>query len=186
MNRPNEALQEEKRAVELDPFARSWGLGKCYLQLRQFDAAISEFRMQSAARPDDPHVHGGLELAYRLKGMAKESQQEFEKKLQLEHNVEGAAAARRIYARGGPKAIAQWEASIAKARSRHEYISPFDIALTVADTYDKDETLQYLEAAYREHSPSLIGIQNEPVLDFLHDDPRYRALVTRLGLPPAP
>ena len=185
LNRPDEALQEEKRAVELAPFARSWGLGKCYLQMRQFDAAISEFRMQSVARPADASVHGGLAMAYRLKGMAKESQQEFEKKLELDHNPEGLAAARRIYAKGGPKAIAQWEASVAKARAREGYISPFDIALTVAGTYDKEETLKYLEAAYREHSTSLIGIQNEPVLDFLHDDPRYRALVTKLGLQPA-
>ena len=185
LNRPDEALQEEKRSVELAPFARSWGLGKCYLQMRQFDAAISEFRMQSVARPIDPRVHGGLAMAYRLKGMAKESQQEFEKRLELDHNPEGAAAARRIYAKGGQKAIAQWEASVAKARAREGYVSPFDIALTVAGTYDKEETLKYLEAAYREHSTSLIGIQNEPVLDFLHDDPRYRALVIKLGLSPA-
>jgi TolB-like protein/DNA-binding winged helix-turn-helix (wHTH) protein len=185
LNRPDEALQEEKRAVELDPFARSWGLAKCYIQMRRFDAAIGELRMQSVARPDDSHVHAFLALAYGLKGMAKESQQEFEKKFQLDHNPEGAAAARRIYAKGGQKAVAQWLANVAKGRSHEGYISPVDIALTVAGTRDKEETLKYLEAAYREHSPSLIGIQNEPVLDFLHDDPRYRALVTKLGLPPS-
>ena len=185
LNRLDEALQEEKRAVELAPFVRSWGLGKCYLQMRQYDAAISEFLMQSVARPADASVHGGLVVAYRLKGMAKESQQEFEKKLELEQNPEGLATARRIYAKGGPKAIAQWEASVAKARSREGYISPLDLAQTVAGTYDKEETLKYLDAAYREHTPFLIIIQNEPVLDFLHDDPRYRALVGKLGLQPA-
>ena len=185
LDRPDEALQEEKRAVELDPFARSWGLGRCYIQLRQFDAAIGELRMQSVARPDSAAVHQFLALAYRLKGMGKEAQQEFEKKLELEHNPEGAAAARRIYAKGGQKAIAQWEASVAKARSRQGYISPWDIAQTVAGTQDKEETLKYLEASYREHSPFLITVQNEPVFDFLHNDPRYRALVTKLGLQPA-
>ena len=130
-------------------------------------------------------MHQFLTLAYRFKGMAKESQQEFEKKLELDHNPERAAAARRIYSKGGSKAIAQWEASVAKARAREGYISPFDIALTVAGTHDKEETLKYLEAAYREHTPFLITIQNEPVLDFLHNDSRYRALVTKLGLQPA-
>ena len=52
-------------------------------------------------------------------------------------------------------------------------------------TGEKEETLKYLEAAYREHTPFLITIQNEPVFDFLHIDPRYRALVTKLGLQPA-
>jgi TolB-like protein/DNA-binding winged helix-turn-helix (wHTH) protein/Flp pilus assembly protein TadD len=182
LNRPDEALQEEKRAVELDPFARPGGLGHCYIQMRQFDAAISEFRMQFLALPNDPYVHSGLSLAYRLKGMAKESQQEFEKRLQLEHNPEGAAAARRIYARGGPKAVAQWEAGDAKALSRERYVSPWEIAEAVADTHDKEETLKYLEAAYHERSPSLVSIQNEPVFDFLHSDPRYHALVKKIGL----
>jgi TolB-like protein/DNA-binding winged helix-turn-helix (wHTH) protein len=186
LNRPDEALQEEKRAVELDPFARSWGLAKCYIQMRQFDAAIGELRMQSLARPDDSVVHAFLALAYRLKGMAKESQQEFEKKLQLQHNPEGAAAARRIYAKGGPKAIAQWEASVLIARAREGYVSPWNLAQTIAGNHDREQTLSYLEAAYREHSPSLISIQTEPIFDFLHDDPRYRALVTKLGLPHAP
>jgi TolB-like protein/DNA-binding winged helix-turn-helix (wHTH) protein/Tfp pilus assembly protein PilF len=185
LNRPAEALQEEKLAVELDPFARSWGLGYCYIQLRQFDAAISEFRMQSVARPDDAPVHQGLVLAYRLKGMAKESEQELEKQFELEHNAEGEAAARRAYAKGGEKAVAQWQATVTRTRSREEYVSPWDIAQNVANTRDKDETLQYLEASYREHAPALISIQAEPIFDFLHDDPRYRALVTKLKLTPA-
>jgi hypothetical protein len=52
-------------------------------------------------------------------------------------------------------------------------------------TSDKDETLKYLEAAYREHNPSLINLQYEAIVDFLHDDPRYQALVKKLALPAA-
>ena len=141
--------------------------------------------MQSAARPGDSSAHEGLALAYRLKGMAKESQQELEKRFELQHNQEGLAAARRAYAQGGSKAVAQWIATAVEAIAHEEYVSPWDIAQNVAYTRDKDKTLKYLEAAYREHSPGLIGIQNEPVFDFLHDDPRYRTLVTKLGLPPS-
>src|SRR5580700_11360547 len=186
LNRPDEALQEEKRATELDPFARPWGLGKCYIQLRQFDAAISELRMQSVARPNATFVLHLLALAYQLKGMAKESEQELERQFELDHNAEALAAARRAYAKGGQKAVAQWEATVTKARSRKEYVSPWEIAQDVALTRDKEETLKYLEAAYREHSSRLINIQNEPVFDFLHSDQRYQSLVKKIGLPPAP
>jgi TolB-like protein/DNA-binding winged helix-turn-helix (wHTH) protein len=182
LNRPDEALQEEKRATELDPFARPWGLGKCYIQLRQFDAAISELRMQSVARPNATFVHHLLALAYQLKGMAKESEQELERQFELDHNAEALAAARRAYAKGGQKAVAQWEATVTKARSRKEYVSPWEIAQDVALTRDKEETLKYLEAAYREHSSRLINIQNEPIFDFLHSDQRYQSLVKKLGL----
>jgi hypothetical protein len=57
--------------------------------------------------------------------------------------------------------------------------------MIVAFTGDKDETMKYLEASYRMHDPDLIFIQNEPLFDFLHSDPRYRALVKKIGLPPA-
>ena len=80
----DEAAQEEKRAVELDPFARAWSLGNFYLGERQFDSAINELQAQSRFRPDDSGVHENLSTAYWLKGMYKESEQESEKLLRLE------------------------------------------------------------------------------------------------------
>jgi TolB-like protein len=44
LNRDDEALQEQKRATEMDPFARPWALGAAYIHLRQYDAAINELR----------------------------------------------------------------------------------------------------------------------------------------------
>ena len=49
----------------------------------------------------------------------------------------------------------------------------------------KDETLQQLKDAYREHAVDLVFLQSEPVFDFLHSDERYRALVKKIGLTPA-
>ena len=46
--------------------------------------------------------------------------------------------------------------------------------------------MKYLELSYRNHDPDLIFIQNEPLFDFLHPDPRYQTLVKKIGLPPAP
>jgi len=45
------------------------------------------------------------------------------------------------------------------------------------------ETLKLLEAAYHEHSPGLIFLQNEPLFDFLHSNARYQSLAQKL--PPA-
>jgi TolB-like protein/DNA-binding winged helix-turn-helix (wHTH) protein len=185
MNRPVEALQEEKWAVELDPYVRAWGLGYCYIQLRHFDAAINELQVQSHARPNDDLVHFYLWEAYWFKGMWKESQQELEKGLELSHQSEAAAAAHRAFEQGGEKAAEQWVVNDIKARARKDYVSFLDQALRIAFTGDKDETLKYLEAAYREHSALLVDLQTEPIFDFLHSDPRYREMVKKVGLPPA-
>jgi len=49
----------------------------------------------------------------------------------------------------------------------------------------KEEALDALEDAFRERDPWMVFLQKEPVFDFLHSDERYRALVRKMGLPPA-
>jgi TolB-like protein/DNA-binding winged helix-turn-helix (wHTH) protein len=186
IGRQDEAAQEEKRAVELDPFARAWGLGNFYLGERQFDSAINELQMQSRVRPGDFGVHEILSSAYWLKGMYKESEQELEKLLQLGGRSDSVIALRKAWERGGEKAVAQWEVEDIKARARKQYVSPYFLAQSVSNTGDKDETVKYLNLAFGQHDPNLINIQNDSAFDFIHSDPRYQALVGKIGLQLAP
>ncbi len=182
MNRQDEAAQEIKRAVELDPFARAWGLGLFYMDERQFDAAINELQVQSRVRPDDWGVHENLSMVYWLKGMYKESQQELEKLLRIGGRPDAAAAAHQAWERGGERAVERWGAEDIKARARKHHVSPYEIARVIAYTGDSDEALKYLGDAFRPRDPSLINIQNEPVFAFFHSDPRYESLVKKIGL----
>jgi TolB-like protein/DNA-binding winged helix-turn-helix (wHTH) protein len=186
MNRLGDAEAEAKRAVELDPFARSWGLGAFYTKTRQYDAALNELRTKHAARPTDDHVVMLLSKVYWLKGMYKESQQALEEGLQLKHNQEALAASHKAWVHGGEKAVEQEGLESIQASARKSYVSEFDLATTTAYTSDKNPTLKHLEAAYRDHDPGMIEIEYEPLFDFLHSDPRYQALVKKVGLPSAP
>lgn len=183
MNRKDEALQEQKRATDLDPFVRSWGLGHAYLQLRQFDAAISELRMRADAMPTEPTIRLSLSAAYWYKGMWNDSERELEKALQLFGHSEDATAARRAFERGGEKGVEEWGVEDALARARKCYVSPFEIAHRYAFLGDRANTLKFLEQSYRERCPWLILLQTEPVFDFVHSDPRYQALIRKIGLP---
>jgi TolB-like protein/DNA-binding winged helix-turn-helix (wHTH) protein len=183
MNRPDEATVEEKRSVELDQFARASGLGDFYLALRKYDAAIDELRLQSQVRQGDPWVHWSLADAYWLKGMYEHSEPEFEKAYELQGLPKKAAALHKVWLKGGEKAVAQWTLNDLKARARKEYVLSWDLANAQAYTGDKDETLKYLEAAYREHAPNLITLRYEAIFAFLHDDPRYLALARKVGAP---
>ena len=67
-----------------------------------------------------------------------------------------------------------------------EILSPaVNFAGTYAQLGRKEETIRYLEESYRERSPDLVFLQKEPNSDFVHSDPRYRATVKKMGLPPA-
>ncbi|MGA7927608.1 MAG: winged helix-turn-helix domain-containing protein [Candidatus Sulfotelmatobacter sp.] len=186
MGRHDEAAQEIKRAVELDPFARAWALGAFYLGERQFDSAINELQMQSRFRPGDWGVHGGLSSAYALKGMHKEAEQELETLLQLQGRSDAVIAVHKAWERGGAKAVGQWGVEDIKARARKQYVSAYDLAQAVSYTGDTEEALKYLNEAFGKHDPSLINIQSEPIFDFIHSDPRYQALVRKIGLQLAP
>jgi tetratricopeptide (TPR) repeat protein len=185
MNRPEESLEEQKRATEIDPFERPWALGRAYYKVRQYDAAIDEFRMRAQAASAALWVHAFLSKAYGFKGMEKESEQELEEDTRINRGDKAAGEIRRTYQRGGRRAVLQLHLNDLKARSRQEYVSTWDLAEAYAALGMKDETLQQLEDAYRGHSEALVLVQAEPDFDFLHSDERYRALVRKIGLVPA-
>ena len=66
-----------------------------------------------------------------------------------------------------------------------QYVSPCEIADAYAELGWKEETIHYLEESYRQRAPRLVFLQSDPSFDFLHSDPRYRAIVNKMGLPPA-
>jgi TolB-like protein/DNA-binding winged helix-turn-helix (wHTH) protein len=181
-----EAEVEARRSAELDPFAHDWELGVFYTNIRQYDAALKELTMRSVAVPNDSDIASNLAKLYWLKGMYKESQSEYEHTLDLQHDFATKAAAHHAWITGGEPAVERWGANNIKALARQQYIDGEFVAVVIAFTGDKDETMKYLEASYRMHDPDLIFIQNEPLFDFLHSNPRYQALVKKMGLPPAP
>jgi TolB-like protein/DNA-binding winged helix-turn-helix (wHTH) protein len=185
LNRDDEALQEQKRATEIDPFARPWALGGAYIHLRQYDAAINELGARAEIQPQDPSVQFFLSEAYRFKGMKNEAALHAEQSFLASGDKKSAAAVRRAFERGGVPAIDQWLLRQDLDQARKKYVSPFALAYDYARLERKEDALGALEDSYRERSPRLLFIQKEPVFDFLHSEPRYRDIVKKMGLPPA-
>ncbi len=115
----------------------------------------------------------------------KESFQEDETSLKLRGDRKSALALHQAYQRGGYRATLQWQLDDLQNRSRVGDASPLHFVAVYARLKRKDETLGYLERAYQEREPWLAHIQNLPYLDFLHSDPRYQAIVRKMGLPAA-
>lgn len=186
LNRTDEALQEQKKAMELDPFARPWALAYALMRAHQFDAALNEARLRSRAQPDNAALHEALGYAYWLKGMEKEAAQEWETSRQLAGGKGSARALHQAFERGGLRAVFELQLSQLRKKAARKYVSPLELASIYACLKRKDEALHYLEEAHQEHAPWLVRIQSDPSFDFLHADPRYQAIVKKMGLPPIP
>jgi TolB-like protein/DNA-binding winged helix-turn-helix (wHTH) protein len=185
LNHRDEALQEQRKAMELDPLTSPDGPGWTLIHARQFDAALSEARIRVEAQPNNADVHALLSVAYLFKGMEKESEQESERSLQIMGENELAAQEQRAFHRGGFHATLEWNLSVYQQRAAKRYVSPIIFAWAYAQLRRKEETLRYLEQAYEERAPNMVWVQGFPDFDFVHPEPRYRAIIKKMGLPPA-
>ena len=62
-------------------------------------------------------------------------------------------------------------------------ISSYALAQTNAELGNKQEALQYLKLAYDKHEEPVVGFEQDPMLNNLHDEPAYKELEARLGIP---
>jgi TolB-like protein/DNA-binding winged helix-turn-helix (wHTH) protein/Tfp pilus assembly protein PilF len=186
LNRPEDALKEQKLASTMDPFARPWALGYVLLRLHRYDEAIKELQQRKRDLPQDPIVRYVLADAYRDSGMHDEAAKEIEEVVQQGGDKEFANQFRRAFDKGGDRAVAEWRI---RRRSdpeiRKRYLSPLEMAHWQARAGHREAAIKSLEMAYAERVPFLVFVQTEPDFDSLHGDPRYRAIVQKIGLPPA-
>ena len=67
--------------------------------------------------------------------------------------------------------------------SQQKYVASHDIAAIYAGLGDPSKAISWLNKAYDERSYAVLLIEVEPEFDALHSDPRFQALVQRIGPP---
>ncbi len=185
LNRNAEAIEAQKKEMDLDPFARPWGLAYTLYLARQYDAAIDEARLRLESYPHDQSLLDLVAYSYHYKGMDKEAADGLVKESLDTGDPESAAAIRRAYQQGGYTAVVRWQLSKFEKLAQTQYLSPVALAGLHAQLGQRDQALALLEEAYRQRSPQVLWIQTDPAYDLLHSDERYRALIQKVGLPPA-
>lgn len=184
MNREEEALQEEKASIELNPFQRTWSYGYALIRARRYEDAINELKQWAAARSDSPMLHYTLALAYQCKGEPEQAFAETRKSLVLWKDKEATSAADRAFRRGGYQAVKEDNLQRLKRTAAQKYVSAERLAEFAAKAGRREEAMQELLRAFELHDPLLIFLQHTPEFDSLHSDPRYWELVKKMNMPP--
>ena len=186
MGRLDESLAMAKRREEVDPLSliNSTLVGRILCFKRQPDLAIAQLRRVLDTDANFAQAHLYLGLAYEQKGMFEGAIAEFQSGSILsggDPRMTGALG--HAYAVSGHKDRAQNVLAELEQLSKQRYVAPFEIAVIYTGLGEKDQTFEWLEKAYQDHSPWLMWINVDPRFDSLHGDPRYGDLRRRMGLP---
>jgi len=182
-DRRPETVELVKKAVEMAPLEHAAWLGWIYMDQRQYDAALDDLKVRLQATPSDPALLNCRMECLRRKGSYKEAADAAAKLFASFDDANDAAAIRTAFARGGWQAVVRWQLAFDGARQKREYVSPVTLATYHAELGEKDQALSLLEEGFRRHAMDVLWIAQDPAFDFLHNEPRFQALVQRINLP---
>jgi TolB-like protein/DNA-binding winged helix-turn-helix (wHTH) protein/Tfp pilus assembly protein PilF len=185
--RQDEGLAQIQRAHDLNPLylvvGVNWALQ--YFYARKYDEAIARCKKTLELEPNFALGHFWLGRAYEAKGMYAQAIEEFQRTNQLEpENPLFLALLGSAYGASGQTAEAQRIIEQLKGASLKHYISPVMISLIYTSMDDRNEALDWAEKAYAERAPMLTRMKMDPLVDRLRSEPRFQALLRRVG-PPA-
>jgi len=181
----DQALAESRQAQALDPlFVQSRaGEGIILYFARRYDEAIKQFNKTITMDPNYPLPYVWLALSYIEKGMAEEALSAAEKYVTLTAGGGLAVAVRGyIYARAGRRNEALKTAEQLVKYSKQRYVPATVVALIYAGLGETDLALEWIEKAYQQRDPQMFRIKVMPPLDPLRSDPRFTALLKKIGL----
>ena len=173
-------------AVKGDPLSPYVSNFSAFLLLAtgRIDEAIAEAKRTLQIDPNYTYENSILAEAYRQKGMVSEAIELFKKAQENGVPQPGLALA---YVQIGRQPEARQILEELKRLAVTKYFPAEQIAMVYVALGEKEEALQWLERAYDQHSGSLhsIAVQNR-VFRPLYSDPRFAALLKRIGIDPEP
>ncbi|MEX2156314.1 MAG: winged helix-turn-helix domain-containing protein [Gemmatimonadales bacterium] len=192
LGRFDAAVAEMRRALELDPLSPNKlnSLAATFYRAGRYDEALRYFRAVPDPDANSETRHRRMAAIYERKHMHREAMAELQMALTLagkqdiaamverEHRASGYAAAKEAFLRAG----------LSEAERRAENPYPRPLALDIAGDYallgEKDKAFEWLDAAVRAREGVLMYLKVDDRFEALRSDPRFAALVRRLGFPP--
>jgi len=186
LRRFDEAIEEMKRAHELDPLSlvTTRNLGWVFYHARQYDQAIETLQKTIEIDPNYSFTHYVLGLVHIQKSMYDEALLEFQKerKVSKAYNPMLESSLGVLYMHMGKRVEAEKILDDLIERSKKTYVCPFTIACLYFALEQDEQGFGWLDKAYEEHGYWMPLAKIFPTLDRIRSDPRYIALLKKMGL----
>lgn len=181
-----EGLAEGRRAVSLDPSSVSIqrGIGWLYYYARQSQRAEQELQRALVLDPNQIETHLVVALVRFHDGDLEGADGPLAQALTLapDDTASLALKARIAVQRDDWTTAREIEARFVEM-ARHRYVSPTDQAKLQVALRNVDGAFAAIERAYQERRGWLAYLAIEPLLEPLHDDPRFDLMLQRMRLP---
>ncbi len=189
LGRLQESQVEIERARQLDPASTSIVADQAWIKYAAGQKQEGKALLQQLAEtsPEATSPHRYLWMIFLEQKDYPRALAEGRKAALLTHDADQLAiveASTKGFAAGGAKGMLESMLRAQKIIYSEGRLSPYDLAATLALLGRNEEALASLQVAYRNHDPRLIGLRNDFRFAGMQDDPAYRDLVARTGIPP--
>jgi TolB-like protein/class 3 adenylate cyclase/Tfp pilus assembly protein PilF len=190
MGRFEEATHVRKKALELDPLSPviNADVGLTLYFARRYDEAIEQFNKTLEIDPTFALAYIPLGGAYVQKKMYKEAIDAYQKftiglaYAHLSHPIPIAALGH-VYAVSGRTDDALTMRELLENKTgEYEYVAPYWMGVLSIGLGKKEQALNWLEKAYEGRDGSMVLLKVDPVFDGIRSDPRFTALLRKMGL----
>jgi len=179
----DEAIQEMKQALELDPLSLIIiaDLGNTYFMARRYEEAIDELRKTIKMDPGFYYAYWNLGQVLEAKGDLAGAITQYKKAHQLNGDPFPLGLLGHAYALSGNRPEALKILGRLTEISGHRYVPAYTLALVHLGLGNKDEAVRELQKSYDERAGfDLLWIHHDPMLEPLRGDPRFEALVQKI------
>ena len=184
MGRYNEAIERIRIALELEPLSRI--INSNYAQFLgysgRYEEAREQFRKTVELDPAWAYAHWQLGLMYESQGLFSEATPHLEKAAELDDRPYGLGQLGYVYAKSGRIDEAHGVLERLDELAETRYVSPIEKASVYAGLGDLDRFFEWMEKAYEERTSEVPLVRILPFIDDVEQDPRFVALMRRIGL----
>ena len=172
------AIAATRRAVVLDPLNRSshTGFGLALYLARRYQEAAAAYAEAISLNPDFAPAYAERGLALYGQGDLQGARASCEAKRDFWYDQQCLAV---VYEKLGRHAEA--EAELKKIQAAAGDAAAYQYASILAQWGDHEKALEWLDAAFRMRDPGLMALKTDPLLDPLHPEPRFQAMLQALG-----
>src|SRR5262249_20313007 len=178
--RMEEAERQARQAVELDPLsaATQFTLGRVLFYAGKLDEAYAAGRKLAELQPSASSSHRWQVLVAVQRRDGETALREAQ--LEPDDSIRPFELALAQYVRGDRTAA---DAALAELIANSRDGLAYQVAQVYAVRNEADKAFEWLQIAFDNHDGGMPSLLVDPLLRGLRDDPRYKNLVAKVGLP---